>query len=233
MPNTGMHSTRDAKTSPIRTQHDDHELSSEAVAAVLSVKRHEHPTEDYFERFVDEFHRKQAWELVNRPLWKLVVDRFSAWLGEAGLAHAARVSAAGAFAFAVALMSWQTLVQPNFDSPNSAGMESVSYAGLDPEGEASPNNPLVLHIQDRAMAEQVMNLIASSTNIPQPQLPQGLGAETPQHYELAINLPRNFLSHQAVEQLNYISAVDSVIGEGKPRYVIDPQPVSYEAVLAF
>ncbi|MEX1044717.1 MAG: hypothetical protein WEC73_01195 [Chthoniobacterales bacterium] len=48
------------------------------VHKLLRLKRYEHPTPDYFERFVDEFHRHQRTELLRRStfslLWERLVD---------------------------------------------------------------------------------------------------------------------------------------------------------------
>ena len=41
------------------------------VHKLLRLKRYEHPTPDYFERFMDEFHHRQRAELLRQPAWKL------------------------------------------------------------------------------------------------------------------------------------------------------------------
>lgn len=65
---------------------------------LLRLKRYEHPTPDYFERFLDEFHERQRAEVLRRPAWSLVwervVDAFPDF-------HVPRLAYAGVAAMAV------------------------------------------------------------------------------------------------------------------------------------
>jgi len=45
------------------------------VHKLLRLKRYEHPTPDYFERFIDEFHERQRAELLRQPTWALLWER--------------------------------------------------------------------------------------------------------------------------------------------------------------
>jgi len=45
------------------------------VHKLLRLKRYEMPSPDYFERFIDEFHRRQRAELISRPTLSLVFER--------------------------------------------------------------------------------------------------------------------------------------------------------------
>ena len=45
------------------------------VHKLLRLKRYEHPTPDYFERFMDEFHHRQRAELLRQPAWRLAWER--------------------------------------------------------------------------------------------------------------------------------------------------------------
>jgi len=46
------------------------------VHKLLRLKRYEMPSQDYFERFIDEFHRRQRAELISRPTLSIVFERF-------------------------------------------------------------------------------------------------------------------------------------------------------------
>ncbi|MBE2179130.1 MAG: hypothetical protein IAE97_01475 [Chthoniobacterales bacterium] len=50
------------------------------IHKLLRLKRHEHPTPDYFERFLDEFRERQRAELLQQPtltlLWERIVNAF-------------------------------------------------------------------------------------------------------------------------------------------------------------
>lgn len=45
------------------------------IHRLLRLKRYEHPTPDYFERFLDQFHERQRAELLRQPAWKLLWER--------------------------------------------------------------------------------------------------------------------------------------------------------------
>jgi hypothetical protein len=79
------------------------------VHKLLRLKRYEHPTPDYFERFIDEFHDRQRSELLRQPAWKLAWERFADSLPDfrvPRLAYAA-VGAAAVAVSAVILVSQQ------------------------------------------------------------------------------------------------------------------------------
>ena len=43
---------------------------------LLRLKRYEMPSSDYFERFIDDFHRRQRSELISRPTLSILFERF-------------------------------------------------------------------------------------------------------------------------------------------------------------
>ena len=45
------------------------------VHKLLRLKRHEHPTPDYFKRFLDQFHERQRADLLQQPTLSLLWDR--------------------------------------------------------------------------------------------------------------------------------------------------------------
>jgi len=45
------------------------------VHKLLRLKRYEMPSPDYFERFIDEFHRRQRAELISRPTLSILFER--------------------------------------------------------------------------------------------------------------------------------------------------------------
>ncbi len=45
------------------------------IHKLLRLKRYEMPSQDYFERFLEEFHRRQRSELISRPAWQVLFDR--------------------------------------------------------------------------------------------------------------------------------------------------------------
>lgn len=73
---------------------------SDEIHKLLRLKRYEHPTPDYFERFLDQFHERQRAELLQQPtmvlLWERLVNAFPDF-------HVPRLAYAGVVAAAVAL----------------------------------------------------------------------------------------------------------------------------------
>lgn len=70
------------------------------IHKLLRLKRYEHPTPDYFERFLDEFHQRQRAELLRQPTWSLLWERLVNAFPEF---HVPRVAYAGVAAAAVIL----------------------------------------------------------------------------------------------------------------------------------
>ena len=70
------------------------------VHKLLRLKRYEMPSSDYFERFMDEFHRRQRAELISRPTLSILFERFMNAFPEF---HVPRMAYATVAAAAVAL----------------------------------------------------------------------------------------------------------------------------------
>jgi len=70
------------------------------IHKLLRLKRYEHPTPDYFERFVDEFHERQRADLLRQPTWGLLWERMTDTLGNF---HVPRLAYAGVAVAAVVL----------------------------------------------------------------------------------------------------------------------------------
>ncbi len=51
------------------------EFNDSEIAKLLRLKRYEQPSPGYFEDFLHEFHRRQRDELLQRPLWRICLDR--------------------------------------------------------------------------------------------------------------------------------------------------------------
>ncbi len=51
----------------------------EQVQQLIALKRHEQPDDAYFEEFLDEFHRRQRQELLQRSSRSLFFERVGTW----------------------------------------------------------------------------------------------------------------------------------------------------------
>jgi hypothetical protein len=75
-------------------------MTEEQLSALLRLKRHETPPPGYFDRLLADVHRRQRAELLQRPLWKIALERFQTFFGEHSMGP---LSYAGAVASVVAV----------------------------------------------------------------------------------------------------------------------------------
>lgn len=75
-------------------------MTEEQLSALLRLKRHETPPPGYFDRLLADVHRRQRAELLQRPLWRIALERFQTFFGEHSMGP---LSYAGAVASVVAV----------------------------------------------------------------------------------------------------------------------------------
>lgn len=96
---------------------------------LLKIKRYEHPSADYFERFIDQFHERQRAELLRRStrslLWERIIDIFPDF-------HVPRLAYAGVVAAAVVASALILFTQ---QGETDAGR---SFALADPVARINP-----------------------------------------------------------------------------------------------
>ena len=75
-------------------------MTEEQLSALLRVKRFEQPPPQYFDRLLNDLHRRQRAELLRRPLWKIATERLQTFFSEHSMGH---LSYAGALASVLAI----------------------------------------------------------------------------------------------------------------------------------
>ena len=70
-------------------------MTDEQLSALLRIKRYEQPPPGYFDQLLRDVHRRQRAELLQRPLWKIALERMQTFFGEHSMGTA---SFAGAMA---------------------------------------------------------------------------------------------------------------------------------------
>jgi len=73
-------------------------MTEEQLSALLRIKRFEQPPPQYFDRLLENVHRRQRAELLQRPLWRIAVERVQTFFSEHSMGN---VSYAGAMAAAL------------------------------------------------------------------------------------------------------------------------------------
>ncbi len=73
-------------------------MTEEQLTALLRIKRFEQPPPQYFDRLLENIHRRQREELLHRPLWRIAVERVQTFFSEHSMGN---VSYAGAMAAAL------------------------------------------------------------------------------------------------------------------------------------
>jgi hypothetical protein len=90
---------------------------------LLRLKRYEHPTPDYFERFIDDFHERQRVDLLRQPTWSLLWERLGDTFSDFAVP---RLAYAGVAAAAVVLSAIILVTQQD------GGASAPTFALNDP-----------------------------------------------------------------------------------------------------
>jgi hypothetical protein len=73
---------------------------------LLRLKRYETPSDEYFDDFLDEFHRRQREDVLKRSARSLLMERMSVWFKELGMAKWAYGAGVAYAALMIAFVAW-------------------------------------------------------------------------------------------------------------------------------
>jgi hypothetical protein len=99
-------------------------MTEEQLSTLLRLKRYEQPPPGYFDDLLRAVHRRQREELLQRPLWRIALERLQCFFGERTLAP---VSYAGVLA-AVAVAGVFTIRSINPEPPRAGETMTVASA---------------------------------------------------------------------------------------------------------
>jgi len=80
--------------------------SPDKIGALIGLKRHEQPSEEYFEDFLREFQDRRRAELVERSSFALMLERVGLWLQDVGNVRWAYAAGAGYAMLLLGLFFW-------------------------------------------------------------------------------------------------------------------------------
>lgn len=68
-------------------------MTDEQLSALLRLKRHEQPPAGYYDKLLQDIHRRQRTELLRRPLWRIMAERVQTFFSEHSMGHASYAGA--------------------------------------------------------------------------------------------------------------------------------------------
>ena len=175
------------------------------LSALLRLKRFEQPPPGYFEKLVQDVHRRQRADLLRRPLWKIAIERVQTFFGEHSMG---RLQYGGAMA--AVLVTGVTIFGLSYPSkPGSTPTSAVALAAVgDIEVPAQAPSSVVDLRRDDNTRPQLLSL--------QEAQEPAMGVANPNLEEPVLNarlLPERTTPATVVTH----------------RYIIDNRPASYEA----
>jgi len=173
------------------------EDQQQQLSALLRLKRYEQPPPGYFDKLLQDVHRRQRADMLKRPAWKLWLERVETFFSEHSIGCRTYAGAATAVVVAGLAIFGSTFSGKPSGSPGSSAPML-----------AAQTKPVDLR-SDRASTETFLSL--DGARVAMASMPE---------IDSSVSNARLF---------------PSTIGRGRTingqqrRYVIDAQPVSYEA----
>ena len=107
------------------------------VQRLLRLKRYEAPAPEYFEDFLSEFQSRQRAEMLKRPLWRLVLDRFEGALPTFQLAQVAYTGSCAVALLVAGISAERILTSP------TGGTFTAAKTGLTALEQPRPIRPKI------------------------------------------------------------------------------------------
>lgn len=106
------------------------------ISALLRIKRFEQPPPGYFDQLLSDVHRRQRSELLQRPLWKIAVERVQVFFSEHSMGN---LSYAGAMAALLVVgIAVIGLMTPGKSDTSNPGGNNIAKI----EEPAAPQTPI-------------------------------------------------------------------------------------------
>jgi hypothetical protein len=121
-------------------------MTEEQLSALLRIKRFEQPPPQYFDRLLQDVHRRQRTELLRRPLWKIAAERVQTFFSEHSMGH---LSYAGALAsvLIVGLIGIGLMTSGGTGSQMANTSRPPLVADANPPRDVAPANEQLLTLE--------------------------------------------------------------------------------------
>jgi hypothetical protein len=183
-------------------------MTEEQLSALLRLKRYEQPPDHYFDRLLEDIHRRQRADLVRLPLWKIAMERVQTFFSEHSMS---RVTYAGALASVMIVgVTAIGLMIPDASPQGDSSLAVI--ASVLPEANVQKN---VEPSQDSNQG-----LIAEHKEAPVPE-------------ERLLRLDREGAGRALTADSPSIRSVPVYAPLSPQRYIMDAQPVSYDVPTSF
>ncbi len=108
----------------------------EQVQQLIALKRHEQPDDAYFEEFLDEFHRRQRQELLQRSSRSLFIERVGTWFSGG---NKMRFVYAGGAAYAAVMLGFFFWPKPDVTSQPELNTAPIKHVPEQKEDMLKPD----------------------------------------------------------------------------------------------
>ena len=157
-------------------------MTDEQLSALLRLKRYEQPPAQYFDRLLQDIHRRQRADLLKLPLWKIALERVQTFFSEHSMS---RLTYAGSLASVLVVgVTAIGLMTPGSGVPRELAAEGLTL----PPIAIAPEAERVSHIERASHEERVFNLqgagpaLATDSQSIRTSLPMFGPAVSPQRY---------------------------------------------------
>jgi hypothetical protein len=102
------------------------------VQNLIALKRFEGPSDEYFDEFLQEFHRRQREDVLKRSARSLLLERLQVWFRELGMAKWAYGAGVAYAALMIAFVAWPRNDQPSsVTAPALPGNRNLEHVDLE------------------------------------------------------------------------------------------------------
>ena len=119
-------------------------MTEEQLTALLRLKRYEQPPPEYFDRLLQNIHRRQRTELLRQPLWKIAAERIHTFFSEHSMGPVSYATA-----LAVAMVGGITVIKGMI--PAHGLQNPGEPSSLVVSTDAPPAQDRLLHLQNASL----------------------------------------------------------------------------------